>query len=553
MTKDIKTRNVKKDIKTISKSAGSNHTVKTATIKARGVVEEEAAPKTKDRLARKSYAEDKTQEAIEQGGAHAVRGAKSAAIRAKRAHSLSKDAAKVTARRSTKVAADAQASAKTEVARASKNAIKQAKASGIKKTSKSVKSSGRAAKTAARTAQKTAQTTKATATVSKITARNAAQTARTGAKAAHLGVKAAARGVAAFARMAIAAAKSLGAAIAASGGLAACVIIIICLVGLIAASAFGIFFTGGDMGDGNPTLREVITEINDEHTAKIEEIKAANPHDDLALTGSKTAWRETLALYAVKTTTDVDNPLDVVTLDSTRQALLRTVFWDMNAIEHRIEERETTEIVLEVDEDGVEQEVAKTSTVKTLYIVLSNKSSDDVASSYGFNQGQMNLLHEMLGDSFNSAWQSVLYGISRGSGDIVEIAIEQLGNVGGQPYWSWYGFSGRVEWCACFVSWCANEAGYIESGVIPKFSYCPTGVQWFKSTGLWKDRGYEPQPGDIIFFDWEGDGVSDHVGIVESCDKSAVYTIEGNTGDSCARRSYGVNSNSIMGYGTPLY
>lgn len=419
LTKDIKTRNVKKDIKTISKSAGTDRTVKTATIKARGVVEEEAAPKRKDRLARKSYAEDKTQEAIEQGGTHAARGAKSVAVRAKRAHSLSKDAARVTARRSSKVTADVQTNAKAEAARVSKNAIKQAKVSGIKRASKSVKNSGRAARTAARTAQKTSQATKATTAASKLTAKNAAQTARMGVKTAQLGLKAAARGVAAFARMAIAAAKSLGAAIAASGGIAAFVIIVICLVGLIAVSAFGIFFTGGDMGDENPTLREVITEINDEHTAKIEEIKVANPHDDLALTGSKAAWRETLALYAVKTTTDANNPLDVVTLDSTRQALLRTVFWDMNAIEHRVEERETTEIVLEVDEDGAEQEVTKTTTVRTLYIVLSNKSSDDIASSYGFTKAQMNLLHEMLGDKFNSAWQSVLYGIGKGSADLL--------------------------------------------------------------------------------------------------------------------------------------
>lgn len=79
------------------------------------------------------------------------------------------------------------------------------------------------------------------------------------------------------------------------------------------------------------------------------------------------------------------------------------------------------------------------------------------------------------------------------------------------------------------------------------------GVQWFKSARLWHDRGYEPQPGDIVFFDWGGDGGADHVGIVESCDGSTVHTIEGNTSDSCARRSYRVGSASILGYGTPLY
>jgi len=99
-----------------------------------------------------------------------------------------------------------------------------------------------------------------------------------------------------------------------------------------------------------------------------------------------------------------------------------------------------------------------------------------------------------------------------GNGQIVEVARSQLGNVGGKPYWEWYGFSSRVSWCACFVSWCADQCGYIESGAMPKFSYCPTGIQLFREMGQWKDRSYIPSPGDIIFFDRQGDGVSDHVG-----------------------------------------
>jgi cell wall-associated NlpC family hydrolase len=148
----------------------------------------------------------------------------------------------------------------------------------------------------------------------------------------------------------------------------------------------------------------------------------------------------------------------------------------------------------------------------------------------------------------------VLYGIHAGSSDIVEVAASQVGNVGGQPYWSWYGFGSRVEWCATFVSWCANECGYIETGIIPKFAACQTqGIPWFKDRGQWAERGYAPQPGDIIFFDWGRDGVSDHVGIVESCDGTTVHTIEGNSGDACNRRTYNVNSPSICGYGLPRW
>lgn len=117
------------------------------------------------------------------------------------------------------------------------------------------------------------------------------------------------------------------------------------------------------------------------------------------------------------------------------------------------------------------------------------------------------------------------------------MALSQLGNVGGRPYWSWYGFESRVDWCACFVSWCANECGYLDTGVIPRFASCSIGLQWFRERGLWRDHSYEPRPGDLIFFDWDDedegqDGAADHVGIVEKADGGIVYTVEGNSGDS---------------------
>lgn len=142
---------------------------------------------------------------------------------------------------------------------------------------------------------------------------------------------------------------------------------------------------------------------------------------------------------------------------------------------------------------------------------------------------------------------------SGGNQVIVEVALTQLGNEGGQPYWSWYGFDGRVEWCACFVSWCADQCGYIESGIIPKFAGCVDGANWFKGNGQWQDRSYEPSAGDIIFFDWEGDGETDHVGIVEKCENGVVYTVEGNSGDACRQKQYTVGSSSIYGYGVPAY
>ena len=142
-----------------------------------------------------------------------------------------------------------------------------------------------------------------------------------------------------------------------------------------------------------------------------------------------------------------------------------------------------------------------------------------------------------------------------GMGDqaIVEIAKTQLGNVGGQPYWSWYGYSGHVQWCACFVSWCADQCGYIDAGIIPKHSYCQSGADWFKSHGEWKSRDYIPSPGDIIYFDWNNDGHTEHIGIVERVENGTVYTIEGNASNRCAERHYSVGSSDIYGYGIPNY
>ena len=136
-----------------------------------------------------------------------------------------------------------------------------------------------------------------------------------------------------------------------------------------------------------------------------------------------------------------------------------------------------------------------------------------------------------------------------GNQQIVSVAMGQLGNSGGQKFWSWYGFDSRVEWCACFVSWCADQSGLIASGNVPKFSLCSDGVSWFQAKNKWQSGGTTPTAGMIIFFDWDHDGNSDHVGIVEKCEGGRVYTIEGNSSDQVRQRNYAMDYASIMGYG----
>ena len=138
-------------------------------------------------------------------------------------------------------------------------------------------------------------------------------------------------------------------------------------------------------------------------------------------------------------------------------------------------------------------------------------------------------------------------GTRPGNTAIVDLAKRQVGNVGGQPYWSWYGFNSRVEWCACFVSWCYGQMGLSE----PRFAACQSqGIPWFTSHGQWGDRSYTNiAPGDAIFFDWDGDGSADHVGLVVGTDGSRVYTVEGNSGDACKVKSYPLDYSCIKGYG----
>lgn len=135
---------------------------------------------------------------------------------------------------------------------------------------------------------------------------------------------------------------------------------------------------------------------------------------------------------------------------------------------------------------------------------------------------------------------------------LVAIAQSQLGNEGGEIYWRWYGFDSQVDWCAIFVSWCADQGGMLETDSLPKYAVCDEGIRWFIKKGKWYNRKIEPKPGMIIFFDWDDDGVSEHTGIVEKYEDGLIYTIEGNSHDVCRRKWYAAEEKCIMGYGCEI-
>lgn len=384
--------------------------------------------------------------------------------------------------------------------------------------------------------------------------RTTGRTARTTARTTFTTAKRTTAVTANVGRAAIAALKALSAALTAGGWLIIPVVIFICMIGPLVGSCFGIFFSGEDSGTGQ-TMPAVVREIDREYAGKLEEAETSYPHDVLEISGSRATWPEVLAIYAVRTTTDPDNALEVATMDKTKKELLREIFWAMNDINCRTETRTIT-ISMEVDdgEGNIETEEVPVSET-TLYVTVTHKTANDMADVYHFNASQRRQLAELLAEENHSMWNAVLFGVGTGDGEMVAVALAQIGNIGGEPYWSWYGFSSRVDWCACFVSWCADQCGYIDVGVLPKFASCAVGIRWFQDRGLWQDRSYTPQLGDLVFFDWDDDengqdGKADHVGIVARVENGRVYTVEGNSNDICRERSYPLGYYEIFGYGS---
>lgn len=452
-----------------------------------------------------------------------------------------------------KAAEQTQKTVKQSARSAGKKTIKTVGKSSAKTARRTVKTAEHTAKTAVKTTQQAAKTAQKTAQATVKATQKAAQVAKVTAKAIATGIKVGVKATIATVKAVILATKALIAAIAAGGWIAVVVIIVICLIGMLLGSVFGVFFSGEDSGTGM-NMQTVVQEINTDYDTKLQVEKGSVSYDVLEMSGSRAVWKDVLAVYAVKTNTDQDNPQEVATMDEPKKQILKDIFWEMNKISSRTESKTEIQITETDDGHGNIVETESTVTQTYLYITVSHKTANEMAVQYGFNEEQNGYLDELLADENNSLWSQVLYGITGGDGEIVTVALSQVGNVGGEPYWSWYGFSSRVEWCACFVSWCAEQCGYIDTGVIPKFAGCTSqGVPWFRERSQWQDGSYTPKSGDIIFFDWDTSGDADHVGIVERVENGRVYTVEGNSGDECRQRDYPLGSSVIYGYGVPAY
>lgn len=424
-----------------------------------------------------------------------------------------------------------------------------------KEIATSKKSTGKFVKTAKNTSVKSIKTTqnvakesertvKAVAKVAQQTAKRIKATTEASIKATKVTVKAVIKAI----KMMVIALKNLLYLLIAGGWISVVIIIVICMIGFLINSVFGIFFSN-DYDANSKSMVQVISELNTDFMNKITTIQQENPYEEYDIEGSRADWKDVLAVYVAKYSNG-DYQTEMTTLDDKKIEEIKKIFWEMNEVSFTKEE--TTEQKTIIHLTWTEH---KTITHTKLHIKINHKTAQEMADKYNFSNNQREQMNELLKDDYIAMWSSVIYG-SGGNSDIVSVAESQLGNIGGQPYWSWYGFNSRVEWCATFVSWCANQCGYIENGIIPKFASCESeGVAWFQACGLWQNGGYTPKPGDIIFFDWadKHDGISDHVGIVKCVENGRVYTIEGNSNDSCKERNYDLNSSEIRGYGTPMY
>ena len=577
---DIKTREtVKGTIKTLDKAAIAGQKMKQAYIATKdkaehsvntneNTAEEYAADKTEagiDEIAHKgAYAFDKAGRKGVQETKQNIQSAKEGIQRFKRQRAEKAMNAQKTQGRPTTVGSSSAQNQTTSAIRtlekpekmvkqsansAGEKNIKLAGKEAAKTTQRSVKTAEHTAKASIKTSQQTAKAAQKTAQATVQASQKAAQAAKKAAKATADTVKATAKATVATVKAIIAGTKALVAAIAAGGWIAVLIIMIVVLFG----AAVAMFGGGSDSNSYTPVSAEVeayepiIQKYAKEYGIPeyVELIKAVMmqesggrgldpmqaaegsfntryPHEPNGIKDPEYSIQcGVQELKAALTSAEVESPIDM---------------------EH-----------IKLALQGYNFGNGYISWAKTKYGGYSYANAVEFST-----QQAQRLGWDSYGDTQYPAHVLRYYPYGRaftagGNQAIVEVALTQLGNQGGQPYWSWYGFNSRVEWCACFVSWCADQCGYIESGLVPKFAGCVDGANWFKSNGKWQDRTYEPKVGDIIFFDWEGDGTTDHVGIVEKCENGTVYTVEGNSGDACKQRQYAVGSSNIYGYGIPAY
>lgn len=272
--------------------------------------------------------------------------------------------------------------------------------STIKNTKNTIKTSKQVAKNTKKTAQEALKNSQRAVKLARESARKTAQGIRIATKATISAIKAI-----------IAGTKALITALIAGGWVAIIIIVVICLVGLLVNSIFGIFFSNQKTSANAVTMNEVVAECNQEFADKIQSIQDTNPHEDYVLDGSMASWKDILLIYTVKQSNGL-NATDVVTMDNNKKNILKKIFWDMNSLSSEVKVEKVIEQGVNVNEEP--KEVQK----KVLHIKITSKTVEDMKLQYNFNAAQNKQLAELSSDKYANLWSGVIYGVNN-SGEYV--------------------------------------------------------------------------------------------------------------------------------------
>lgn len=331
------------------------------------------------------------------------------------------------------------------------NKVRSASSIKTKETVSAVKSNRPIINASKQSAKDTAKAINKSSQIAKETAKQSAKGAKKAARATKRAIKAM-----------IESTKALVNAIIAGGWVSVVIIILICLVAALCSSFYGIFFSSKTSQSGM-NITSVIQQINNEFDDKIDEIKSSGSFDGVEVIGSRSNWKDILSIYAVKTTTDENNPMEVATVDENKKAILSSIFWDMNGISKSIETRTETVTKESTDEQGNKIKTTEQVEKKYLVITLSGKTADDMANSYSFNDTQKKYLAELMSGKNNKLWASLIYnigGVSGGSGiDIKDLDFSnetvndtQKKIVAVATNSAKYGISARSGYCQAWVA-----------------------------------------------------------------------------------------------------
>ena len=454
-----------------------------------------------------------------------------------------------------------------------KQSARSTRKAGIKTAEKTAKSSQKAVKTAEKTSKTAIKTTQATAKAAQKSAQAAAKTAQKTAQAARATAHAAAtaaKAVAAAVKAIIAGVKELIAAIAAGGWVAVVAIVLICLIGLILISPFGIFFSGSNRDDGAVSASAAVAQVNYEFASRLEALQDGD-YDDIVIEGSMADWPEVLAVFAVRVagSEDVD-ATDVATLDPARVAKLTAVFWDMNSISSEVE-------TIDHPDSDPDDDVDDNWTERILHITISAKTAEEMKTQCRFSEKQKTMLDELLenrdalleliGDLqyISADAESVVRHLPDDLSDERRKVVKTACSLVGKVNYFWGGKSLVIGWdsrwgtiqkvwadghstsgtyrpygldCSGFVDWVFyNMSGgtYVighGGGAASQHIYCRD-ITW-----------EEAMPGDLVFY--PGD---EHVGIVGGRDDSGNFVIIHCSGSGVVI----TGSNGFASIGAPVF